>query len=70
MPYSEKSREALAKARAVKAERRAALRAANAQMVEMVKSLGLEHLGEVYLPPSELSTALAHLSESRGNHND
>lgn len=51
MPYSEKSREALAKARAVKAERKAALKAANAQMVEMVKSLGHEHLGEVYLPP-------------------
>lgn len=72
MPYSEKSREALAKARAVKAERRAALRTANAQMVEMVRRVGIEHLGEIYLPPSQLlSTALlAQLSESRGHQND
>ena len=67
MSCSEAQRLALARARAVKAERKAALKAANAQMVEMVKSLGLEHLGETYIPPSELSAALAHLSESRGN---
>ena len=65
MACSEAQRRVLAKARAVKAERRAALRAANAQKVDMVRKLGVTHLGEVvYLPPSDLSTALiTHLGD-------
>lgn len=66
MTVSQKTLEALAKGRAVKAERRAALKAANAQKIAIIKNLGISHLGEVYVPSNDISTALVkHLVDGK-----
>lgn len=70
MPASQKTLDALAKGRAVQAQRRAALKAANAEKVAIVRQIGISHLGEVWEPLDPLLAELSELSEQTGSHDD
>ena len=65
MPVSQKTLQALAKGRAVQASRRAALKAANLEMVEDAKRLGISHLGEMYVPDSDLLARISEIVEGK-----